>query len=134
MKVLLDTVRKVKFLSNFFIVKSKLSTAKKSKTRTFSRVFHPKFFLGQKMKISNSMTNDANRGQNIKMLSFGNLTFVKNLSKNFERFGVKPKTILKYKSRVSQLKSLQTRFSSETRSRLSSHCRQDFHDKTLWEE
>ena len=34
----------------------------------------------------------------------------------------------------SQLKSLQTRFSSETRSRLSSHCRQDFHDKTLWEE
>ena len=85
------------------------------------------------MKISNSVTNDANRGQNINA-QFRKWTFVKRLSKNFERFGVKPKTILKYKSRVSQLKSLQTRFSSETRSRLSSHCRQDFHDKTLWEE
>ena len=46
-------------------MKSKLSTAKKSKTTTFSRVFHPKkstIFLGnpssifvQKMKISNSV-------------------------------------------------------------------------------
>ena len=46
-----------------FLVKSKLSTAKKSKTTTFSRVFHPKkstivsgnqsWIFGQKMKISN---------------------------------------------------------------------------------
>ena len=64
------TIRKVKFLSknsiltkpqhfhefstpNFFVttflVKSKLSTAKKSKTAAFSRVFHPKIenFLGK---------------------------------------------------------------------------------------
>ena len=52
---LLHTIRKVKFLSKksisrvfhpksfltIFLVKSKLSTAKKSKTTTFSRVFHP---------------------------------------------------------------------------------------------
>ena len=31
-----------KFLLTIFLVKSKLSTAKKSKTTTFSRVFHPK--------------------------------------------------------------------------------------------
>ena len=62
---LIHTIRKVKFLSKYsiltkpqhfhefftqifltiFLVKSKLSTAKKSKTTTFSRVFHPKFFL-----------------------------------------------------------------------------------------
>ena len=64
------TIRQVKFLSNnsiltktqhfhefftqffltIFLVKSKLSTAKKSKTTTFSRVFHPKKidnFLGK---------------------------------------------------------------------------------------
>ena len=63
------TIRKVKFLSKnsiltkpqhfhkfftksfltIFLVKSKLSTAKKSKTTTFSRVFHPKIdnFLGK---------------------------------------------------------------------------------------
>ena len=38
------------FLSKIFLVKSKLSTAKKSKTTTFSRVFHPKKidnFLGK---------------------------------------------------------------------------------------
>ena len=54
-------------LSNFFfdnfLVKSKLSTAKKCKTTTFSWVFHPKkstivsgnqsWIFGQKMKISN---------------------------------------------------------------------------------
>ena len=52
----IHTILKVKFLSkNFtsflpkffltiFLVKSKLSTAKKSKTTTFSRVFHPNFF------------------------------------------------------------------------------------------
>ena len=75
------TIRKVKFLSKnsiltkpqhfhefftqIFFVKSKLSTAKKSKTTTFSRVFHPKkstifsgnqsWIFGQKMKISNSV-------------------------------------------------------------------------------
>jgi len=49
-----------------FLVKSKLSTAKKSKTATFSRVFHPKKnrqfsreikveFLDKKMKISSSV-------------------------------------------------------------------------------
>ena len=46
----LFTIRKIKFLSKnspkfflaFFLVKSKLSTAKKSKTTTFSRDFHPK--------------------------------------------------------------------------------------------
>ena len=49
-----------------FLVKSKLSTAKKSKTTTFSRVFLPKkkstiflgnqsWIFGQKMKISNSV-------------------------------------------------------------------------------
>ena len=53
------------FFLTIFLVKSKLSTAKKSKTTTFSRVFHPKkstFFsgnrnwiFGQKMKISNSV-------------------------------------------------------------------------------
>ena len=47
-----------------FLVKSKLSTANKSKTTTFSRGFHPKkstifsenqsWIFGQKMKISNS--------------------------------------------------------------------------------
>ena len=52
------------FLTNF-LVKLKLSTAKKSKTTTFSRVFHPKkstifsgnqsWIFGQKMKISNSV-------------------------------------------------------------------------------
>ena len=31
-----------KFFMTIFLVKSKLSTAKKSKTTTFSRVFHPK--------------------------------------------------------------------------------------------
>ena len=54
-----------KFFLTIFLVKSKLSTAKKSKTKTFSRVLHPKistiFFenqswiFGQKMKISNSV-------------------------------------------------------------------------------
>ena len=66
---LIHTIRKVKFLSKnsiltkphhftsfspkffltIFLVKSKLSTAKKSKTTTFSRVFHPKKidFLGK---------------------------------------------------------------------------------------
>ena len=62
LKFLKHTIRKVKFLSKnsiltkpqhfhefftqffltIFLVKSKLSTAKNSKTRTFSRVFHPK--------------------------------------------------------------------------------------------
>ena len=52
-------------LLTIFLVKSKLSTAKKSKTTTFSRVFHPKkstifsgnqsWIFGQKMKISNSV-------------------------------------------------------------------------------
>ena len=82
----IHTIRKVKFLSKnsiltkpqhfhefftqiffvaIFLVKSKLSTAKKSKTTTFSRVFHPKkstlfsgnqsWIFGQKMKISNSV-------------------------------------------------------------------------------
>ena len=32
------------FFLTIFLVKSKLSTAKKSKTTTFSRVFHPNFF------------------------------------------------------------------------------------------
>ena len=31
-----------KFFLTIFLVKSKLSTAKRSKTTTFSRVFHPK--------------------------------------------------------------------------------------------
>ena len=54
-----------KFFLPIFFVKSKLSTAKKSKTTTFSRVFPPKKidnFLGKsklnfgwKMKISNSV-------------------------------------------------------------------------------
>ena len=44
-----------------FLVKSKLSTAKKSKNTTFSRVFHPEkstkvAIFGQKMKISNSVS------------------------------------------------------------------------------
>ena len=48
-----------------FLVKSKLSTAKKSKITTFSRVFHPKkstifsgnqsWIFGPKIKISNSV-------------------------------------------------------------------------------
>ena len=52
------------FFLTIFLVKSKLSTAKKSKTPTFSRVFHPKkstnfkgnqnWIFGQKIKISNS--------------------------------------------------------------------------------
>ena len=52
------------FLTNF-LVKSKLSTAKKPKCTTFSRIFHPKkstifsgnqnWIFGQKMKISNSV-------------------------------------------------------------------------------
>ena len=52
-----------KFFLTIFLVKSKLSTAKKSKTATFSRIFHPKknqqFFsgnqswiFGQKRKIT----------------------------------------------------------------------------------
>ena len=67
------TIRKVKFSQVFhpkffftiFLVKSKLSTAKKSKTTTFSRVFHPQksaifsgnqsWIFDQKMKISNSV-------------------------------------------------------------------------------
>ena len=54
-----------KFFLTIFLVKSKLSTAKKPKTTTFSRVFHPKkstifsgnqsWIFGQKMKISNSV-------------------------------------------------------------------------------
>ena len=54
------------FFLTIFLVKSKLSTAKKSKTTTFSRVFHPQkstifsgnqsWIFGQKMKISNSVT------------------------------------------------------------------------------
>ena len=54
-----------KFFLTIFLVKSKLSTAKKSKTTTFSRVFYRKkmkiflgnqsWFSGQKMKISNSV-------------------------------------------------------------------------------
>ena len=40
---ILHTIRKVNFLSkNSILVKSKLSTAKKSQTAAFSRVFHPK--------------------------------------------------------------------------------------------
>ena len=57
-----------KFFLTIFLVKSKLSTAKKSKTTTFSRVFHPpkkstifsgnqSWIFGQKMKISNSVFN-----------------------------------------------------------------------------
>ena len=52
-----------------FLVKSKLSTAKKSKTAAFSRVFHPKkstifsgnqsWLFGQKIKISNSVLYDG---------------------------------------------------------------------------
>ena len=34
----------LKYFLTIFLVKSKLSTAKKSKSTTFSRVFHPKFF------------------------------------------------------------------------------------------
>ena len=55
-----------KIFLTIFLVKSKLSTAKKSKTTTFSRVFHPKRstifsgnqsrIFGQKMKISNSVS------------------------------------------------------------------------------
>ena len=54
-----------KFFFTIFLVKSKMSTAKKSKTTTFSRVFHSKkstiftgnqsCIFGQKMKISNSV-------------------------------------------------------------------------------
>ena len=57
-----------KIFLTIFLVKSKLSTAKKSKITTFSRVFQPKKFtifsgnqswiFGQKMKILNSVTND----------------------------------------------------------------------------
>ena len=53
------------FFLPIFLVKSKLSTAKKSKTTTFSRIFHPQkskifsgnqsWIFGQKMKISNSV-------------------------------------------------------------------------------
>ena len=53
------------FFLTIFLVKSKLSRGKKSKTTTFSRVFHPKkstifsriqsWIFGQKMKISNSV-------------------------------------------------------------------------------
>ena len=53
------------FFLTIFLVESKLSTAKKSKTTTYSRVFHPKkstifsgnqsWIFGQKMKISNSV-------------------------------------------------------------------------------
>ena len=56
-----------KFFLTIFLVKSKLSTAKKSKITTFSRVFHPKkstifsgnqsWIFGQKMKISNSVNS-----------------------------------------------------------------------------
>ena len=84
--LLMHTIGKVKFLSKnsiltkpqhfhkfftqifltIFLVKSKLSTAKKSKTTSFSQVFHPKKnrqfsreikveFLDKKMKISNSV-------------------------------------------------------------------------------
>ena len=83
LEYVVHTIRKVKFLSKksiltkpqhfhefspkffltIFLVKSKLSTAKKPKTTTFSRVFHPKkstifsgnqsWIFGQKMKISN---------------------------------------------------------------------------------
>ena len=55
------------FFLTIFLVKSKLSTAKKSKPTTFSRVFHPEkltifsgnqsWIFGQKMKISNSVFN-----------------------------------------------------------------------------
>ena len=54
-----------KFFLAIFLVNSKLSTAKNSKTTTFSRGFHPKkspifsgnqsWIFGQKMKISNSV-------------------------------------------------------------------------------
>ena len=54
-----------KFFLTIFLVKSKLSTAKKPKTTTFSRVFHSEkstiflenqsWIFGQKMKISNSV-------------------------------------------------------------------------------
>ena len=55
-----------KIVLTIFLVKSKLSTAKKSKTTTFSRVFQPQktptifsgnqsWIFGQKMKISNSV-------------------------------------------------------------------------------
>ena len=57
-----------KFFLTIFLVKSKLSTAKKPNTTAFSRVFHPKkltifsgdqsWILGQKMKISNSVTKE----------------------------------------------------------------------------
>ena len=64
----LHTILKVKSANFFliiFLVKSKLSTAKKSKTTTFSRVFQPKkifpgnqsWFFGLKMKISNSVVD-----------------------------------------------------------------------------
>ena len=54
-----------KIFLKIFLVKSKLSTAKKSKTTTFSRIFPRQFFsgnqswiFGQKMKISNSVARD----------------------------------------------------------------------------
>ena len=58
-----------KIFLTIFLVKSKLSTAKKSKTAAFSRVFHPKkstifsgnqsWLFGQKIKISNSVLYDG---------------------------------------------------------------------------
>ena len=54
-----------KFFLTSFLVKSKLSTAKKSKTAVFSRVFtqnNSKIFHGKlKMKILNSMSNQFSR-------------------------------------------------------------------------
>ena len=84
------------------------------------------------MKISNSVTKDANRGQSINA-QFRKLNICQAFVKELWEVWSKAKDNIKVQE-SSQLKSLQTRFSSETRSRLSSHCRQDFHDKTLWEE
>ena len=63
-----------------FLVKSKLSTAKKSKTTTFSRVFHPKkstifsenqsWIFGQKIKISNSVKRNCPKGNCPKLRQF----------------------------------------------------------------
>ena len=60
-----------KFFLTIFLVKSKLSTAKKSKTTTFSLVFHPEkstifsenqsWIFGQKMKIWNSVCRPNQR-------------------------------------------------------------------------
>ena len=116
------------FLTNF-LVKSKLSTAKKSKTTTFSRFFHPKKidnFLGKSKWTKNEDFEQC--GKLVKKSHFDNkkissnwmtdLHMCKNLAFNFFFYfsgdGKRPEKYLARNSETNPTKSPQIHHNSRT--------------------